>query len=257
MVVASFDCTYLTSTSNQLISKWSSEVEAESGSSAAIFDDTSMIFLPPMKPETLKIIFDLVSVEGPGSCDTEELACQLKVCLQNGLKFWDQLFYELQFSSIGGTIQLDLTCQVWNSEKACTLLQKPLENRPHVRNLPHVCVLKELRIDVDMCFSCEPYLLIDEILLQLNEYLCSLFISQLEFRFPLVFSATARKRFMSQESALGPISYALTNSSALLPILTKLISDDTTATTVYQVMKYRKRHTNHISFQIAKRQYDG
>lgn len=197
-----------------------------------------------------------MTVEGPGS-DPEQLACQLVVCLQNGLKFWDQLFYELQFSSTGGTIQLDLTCQVWNSEKISTLLQKPIENRQHMGNLPRVCFLKELRIDVEIRFSCEPYLLIDEFLPQLNEYLCSLFISQLEFRFPFVFSATARKRFMSQESALGPISYALSNSSALLPILTKLISDDTTATTVYQVIKYRKSHTKHIFFEIAKRESNG
>ncbi|QLQ80485.1 hypothetical protein HG537_0D04850 [Torulaspora globosa] len=252
-----FDSTYLANESNQVISKWSSEVETESVSSAAIVDDTNTIFLPPMKPETLKFIFNFRAVEGPGSCDIEQLACQIMVYLQNGVKFWHQLFYELQFSSTGGTIQLDLTCQVWNSEKVCTLLEKPIENRSHMRNLPHVSVLKGLRINVEMCFSCEPYLLIDEFLPQLNEYLCSLFISQLEFRFPFVFSATARKRFMSQESALGPISYALSNSSALLPILIKLISDDTTATTVYQVMKYRKSQTKHVSFQIAKREANG
>lgn len=55
MVVTSFESAYLANNSNQLISKWSSEVETEGGSSAAIVDDTNAIFLPPMKPETLKV----------------------------------------------------------------------------------------------------------------------------------------------------------------------------------------------------------
>lgn len=194
-------------------------------------------------------------MEGLRNCNAEELARQLEQCLRNVIDFWHQLLYEVQFFVEGCTIQLDLTCQLWNSGKVSTLLEKPVENRPHIKNLPQIYFVDTLRTFVDLTTTCEQDQLLDQVLPQLNEYLGSLFLSQLEFRFPFVFSVAARKRFLAQEAAIGPISYALSNSSVLLPILTKLISDDTTATTAFQITKYSKSRIKHISFQIAKRQH--
>lgn len=193
-------------------------------------------------------------MEVGGSSDAEAIADQLTVSLENGSDFWNQLLYKASFTSTGKEIRLGLACQLWNSEKVSTLLQKPVENRKHMSGLPQVFSLKRLNVHVNIYSSGEPHIITDQGLPQLNEYFGSLFISQLEFRFPFVFCATARKRFLSQESSIGPISYALSSSSALLPILAKLISDDGTATTVYQMIDSHRSRTKQICFQIAKRQ---
>lgn len=172
--------------------------------------------------------------------------------MRYGLSFWvDQLLYDTQISASGNVITLNLQCKVWNSDKISSLLQKPAERRLHLKSIPQVHFLKRLRVQATL-YTPNDGPTANLIVPQLNEYLGSLFFSQLEFRYPFVFSMTARKRFLAQESSIGPISYALTNSSAILPVLTKLIGDDPTATTAHQLIAVGKRKPKDVLFQVAK-----
>lgn len=177
-------------------------------------------------------------------------------CLRNGMAFWEeQLLYDTQISTYKGSIELALKCKVWNSDKVSTLLQKPVERRSHMKSLPQVQFLKRLKVVVTLCCFCDTLLSTEAVVPQLNEFLGSLFVSQLEFRYPFVFSSATRTKFLAQESSIGPISYALASSSALLPLLTKLIEDDTTATTAYRLVSPHKKRSKKISFQIARQKY--
>lgn len=150
--------------------------------------------------------------------------------------FWQDLNYQVTFDVDKTTITLNLSCMIFTQMKVKTLLEQPLSLQRHrpqtLRTVESVDITANFLIrdgENDEGWS--------SILNQSNEYLISLFVSQLEFQYPLVFSRDCRKRFLQQEKSLGPISYALTNSSSLIPNLIKIISDDNTATTSYQIVK--------------------
>ncbi|CAR29548.1 hypothetical protein ZYGR_0AD02300 [Zygosaccharomyces rouxii] len=134
-----------------------------------------------------------------------------------------------------------------------TLLAKPIEFRPHIK-LPIVAHCTDLKIDADFHHCPHLWSPVD-VVSQLNEYLASLIVSQLEFQFPMVFSTIARNRFKSQETDIGPISYSLVYSSALIPITVQLIAGERTATTACQLLR-PKRRTSRIDFQILKQPLD-
>lgn len=125
-----------------------------------------------------------------------------------------------------------------------------------MKDLPSIGFVDQVRICAEFCHIPEYKLKAKDLIPHFNEYLSSLIISQFEFQLPLVFSMTCRKRFLSQESDIGPISYALTNSSALLPLLVKLIAEDTTATTAYQLISPTKNRIKEIFFQICRSMED-
>ncbi|GAV55842.1 hypothetical protein ZYGR_0AZ00130 [Zygosaccharomyces rouxii] len=134
-----------------------------------------------------------------------------------------------------------------------TLLAKPIEFRPHIK-LPVVAHCTDLRINVDF-HHCPHLWSPADAISQFNEYLASLIASQLEFQFPMVFSIIARNRFKSQETDIGPISYSLACSSALIPITIQLIAGERTATTVCQLLRPNRR-TSRINFKILRQPSD-
>lgn len=90
-----------------------------------------------------------------------------------------------------------------------------------------------------------------DIVNQCNEYLNSLFLSQLEFRLPLVFSYGARTRLKMHESSIGLVSKCLDNSQTVTPSIVKIISNDKTSTTVFQILdetsktqRFLEKHRN-------------
>lgn len=165
-----------------------------------------------------------------------------------GAPFWkDQLLYEFRCHIDESLVILELCCTMWSANKMSTLLQKPSELRPHM-NLPSVAFCTELQVQANFYHSIHKWNVLEAIR-QINEYLSSLIVSQLEFQLPLVFSIVTRNRFKSQENDIGPISYGLTQSSALIPLVIELIVLDKTATTVYQILRPR-RQTKRIQFRI-------
>lgn len=134
-----------------------------------------------------------------------------------------------------------------------TLLVKPIEFRPHIK-LPIVAHCTDLKIDADFYHFPHQWSSAD-VISQFNEYLASLVVSQLEFQFPMVFSVIARNRFRAQEADIGPISYGLVCSSALIPITVQLIAEEKTATTVCQLLRPSKR-TSRVNLQILKQTLD-
>lgn len=148
---------------------------------------------------------------------------------------------------------MDLKCKIWSIEKMVALLKKPASLRTHLQS-PKIVFLERLDVRSKFHHSLHDQLPIDEIMAQFNEYLSSLIVSQLEFQYPMVFSMTCRQKFLSQSIDLGPLSYSLNCSSSLLPHLVKIIADDNTSTTIYQILNASGKtgKNGHSNFQILR-----
>ena len=164
-------------------------------------------------------------------------------------EFWEEeLLYQPAFEiNAEGLIDLRLRCQIWSLNKIKTLLESPLKLRSHDSTLPSIAYLKEIVITAKFYGELGVKLDATSMVPQLQEYMSSLIISQLEFQFPLVFSAVARKRFQGQEAVLAAVSYSSTESSFLIPLLVRLIANDPTATTAYQLLSH---YGYNVTFRI-------
>lgn len=138
--------------------------------------------------------------------------------------------------------------------KIKTLLESPLKLRSHDSTLPSIAYLEEIVVTAKFYGGLGVKLDATSLVPQLQEYLSSLIISQLEFQFPLVFSAVARKRFQSQETVLAAVSYSSTESSFLIPLLVRLIANDPTATTAYQLLS---NYGYNVTFKIIDEKEQG
>lgn len=156
---------------------------------------------------------------------------------------WKQLSYDVSFVSneSDGLVEFHLHCKIWNENKVSNLLIKPGELRKHDLNLPQIKIFKKLVCQGTIVsdFHNENDCM-DNIISHCNEYFSSLLISQLEFRYPLVFSKVARARLQEQEHSIGALSYALNSTSELMPYLILLIEKESTNTTAYQLINHRK-----------------
>lgn len=192
------------------------------------------------------------------------LAQQLFVALKQCERFWHNLCYKPEFTINQSTLCVLLNCSIFTLMKFNTLFEQPMSSQSH-RQLQIETVTK-LCVRAD--FHSNSHVGAQEITEQCNSYLASLFISQLEFQFPLVFSFEGRTRFLAHEKSLGPVSYALTNSSAMILKLIKMLSLDMTATTSYQltalslnrnrkqrIIKKQESESVIIQFEIFKHSY--
>lgn len=116
--------------------------------------------------------------------------------------------------------------------KTKNLLEQPLSTLKHMNF--HLMSVSTLNVSADFVGMAKSF---EDALHQANEYIVSLFLSQLEFQFPLVFSRICRRRFLQQEASLGSVSYSLTGTPTMIPQLIKIISEDRTCTTCYHVLE--------------------
>ncbi len=161
------------------------------------------------------------------------------------------MFYDIEYYINKETLRVDmiLACKLWSNNKISALLENPLSLNTHGSDTS-----ARLEFITDIIINAEFYKLkynqhilqksnklsIKDINKSLNQFFCSLMVSQLEFQFPLVFSPLVRQRVLKQEMYLAPISHALSNSSQLIPVFIKMISRDKTATTIY-ILLYPRR----------------
>lgn len=184
---------------------------------------------------------------------------QLIFQLQENKQFWKEyLSYEVEFKLKRSTksICIYLSCDLWFNNKISTFLDYPLELECYKKtDSLQIKFLNEIQIKAifykiihkDKYFQKNEEVNVFEIKNLLNQFFASLLISQLEFKFPLVFSSLVRKRIAIQEKYFAPISYSLTNSIKLIPIIIKIISDDRTSTTAFVLLLPTKK----ISFKMA------
>lgn len=149
------------------------------------------------------------------------------------------------------TVTITLSCKLWYENKINTLLEKPLGlGISQGEEKPKILFFSTIEVDVDfhkisyIRGSYNALKLTDsrELFSSINQYFSSLIISQLEFKFPIVFSSLVRKRISSQEALLAPISYSLTGTSHLIPIIIEMISKDKTATTCVSLLLPKTKH---------------
>lgn len=181
----------------------------------------------------------------------------LQNCAFNGKQFWeDQMLYDVKFNTDlkESTITIDLNCKIWTAEKISALIQRPSDMTNYSKDNNKCEFLLQINIIGKIYTNLSPASQMHQLISHINEYLSSLIISQLEFRYPLVFSIVARNRFKMIEKCIGPLSYALTKSSHLFPTIIKCIAKDTTSTTVYQItIKPERSDKNKIcKFGILK-----
>ncbi|CCK68322.1 Rec102p KNAG_0A06650 [Huiozyma naganishii CBS 8797] len=233
-----------------VISKWKSCVQLSTK------PEPNTLILPPRSPNCLKKNPNLLQI----SFHFHGIAakCELNIfeLFKRSVVFWEEI---LQFAcSVShqektGSIELLLTCKLWPSKKIDNLLEAPLSYDSHNLETLQIGYLEKLSTEVEFLKDANLIFPEAELIEQFNEYLGSLIISQLEFRYPLVFSSLVRRRLSLQERFLPSVSYSLTDSSKLLPHLVQMISKDRTATTVYQLLKNTKCK---LSFDIMRKGTD-
>lgn len=179
--------------------------------------------------------------------------------LQQNKQFWKEyLLYEVEFKlkkSIK-SICINLSCNLWFNNKRAAFLDQPLELECYKKtDSPQIKYLNELQIkgvfykvnNKNKYFQKNEEVTVFEIKNLLNQFFSSLLISQLEFKFPLVFSPLVRNKISIQEKYFAPISYSLTNSTQLIPVIIKIISNDRTSTTAFVLLLPTKK----ISFKVT------
>ncbi|KOG98007.1 Rec102p [Saccharomyces eubayanus] len=232
--------------SKKLLSSWTSTLHFEGPETTC----SSPLYIPLLSPGDLKIKLNFKMNNESITADPE-LLTRLKDIVCSSTHFWEeQLFYKVQdVATEENCITLSLKCTIWTDAQISTFLDKPRELHSHVKGYPEIYYISELSTTINFFSKAGSSIEMDQIIPHLNEYFSSLIVSQLEFEYPMVFSTTARLRLKWQQGSLGPISYALTNSSALLPIMLKMIAEDKTSTTVYQIL-CQKRSPPIQNFQI-------
>lgn len=174
--------------------------------------------------------------------EEQELFTKLREIVCSSVHFWeDQLFYKVQdVNTTESCIILSLKCTILTDAHISTFIHKPRELHSNANGYPEINYLSELSTTVNFFSEAGNFIEASQVIPHLNEYFSSLIISQLEFEYPIVFSMVSRLRLKWQQGSLGPISYALTNTSVLLPVMLNMIAQDKSATTVYQMLCQRR-----------------
>ncbi|SCV05206.1 LANO_0H02388g1_1 [Lachancea nothofagi CBS 11611] len=225
-----FDSVYLANTRRNLLSQWSSSVTLLNADLERSLDLDSIV-LPP-RQKSLQININL-NYGDEDDLSSSQFTHEIIQSLTNCSDFWHDLNYKPSFqASSASCVEISLDCEIFTTMKTKSLLEQPLSILKHM----NARLLTVTTVDVQAVFLGTSKSAPD-IVKQCNEFLVSLFVSQLEFQFPLAFSRVCRSRFLQQEAFLGPISYALANSASMIPKLIKIISDDKTATTCYRILQ--------------------
>ncbi|SCV03320.1 LAMI_0H07206g1_1 [Lachancea mirantina] len=242
---------YLADENETLLSKWTC-IACVSGRGKDDDDSSDPVYLPPLqKPLKICITFDF----GVAAPLLEQLLLErIRAGLTQCGVFWSDMGYDVQIRTASHGIDIRLECRVFGVMKVRALLEQPLAHASHAAH--HVSVASVDALHIACLFAGVDSAGSSAVLRHCNEYLVSLFLSQLEFQFPLVFSKWSRSRFSQQQRSLGPVSYALTGSTELIPQLIKIISRDTTATACYQVTRLASHANLRERLQKSKKRME-
>lgn len=142
-------------------------------------------------------------------------------------EFWENLHYTSKCDIRDGELCVKLACRLWTSSAYENLVR---------RAGGEACGVSELVIEV----SSKPTVAASVSVAALAQYTTELFLSQLEPRFPLVFSTLARERFLHMSASLPALANALHRSPKeqwlFLLNAVKILNSDLSNTTVYQLL---------------------
>lgn len=152
-------------------------------------------------------------------------------------RFWESLLYKVEFFvNIEGQLRIELICQLWTQTKINTILDYQFNERDlssHDTKLNH---LKQVNIIGEFYSDETIETSLNNLIHHLREYLASLMVSQLEFKFPLIFSSVARKRMKEQENSFTVVSYAVKGNSTLFLKFLRITNSDRTASSIFQIL---------------------
>ncbi|SCU87067.1 LADA_0E01794g1_1 [Lachancea dasiensis] len=225
-----FEPIYLANRHRDLFTRWTTVVSLSCDDVDGTFNHSCIVLPPRHRKLTMTIEFDL----DDGELAIESLLQEVVAALSRSQAFWHDLNYTPHFATVSDrqSVQISLECHVFTNMKTKSLLEQPLSILKHTD--VRLFTVAALHIHADLLGRS---VAAGDVVRHCNEYIVSLFMSQLEFQFPLAFSRTCRQRFLQQEAYLGSISYALTNSATMIPKLVKLISNDKTATMCYRLLQ--------------------
>ncbi|KAM3162737.1 hypothetical protein ACU8KH_02997 [Lachancea thermotolerans] len=197
----SFAPVYLSNRDHSFSSQWNSHARLFGMGTESCLDDNSFV-LPPIQ-QPLRINF---SFSFDGANPTCAFLSSFVAALERCNEFWTDLNYTPSFEiPTNCSVRIKLSCRIFSLMKTKNLLEQPLSTLKHMNF--HLMSVSTLNVSADFVGMAKSF---EDALHQANEYIVSLFLSQLEFQFPLVFSRICRRRFLQQEASLGSVSYSLT-----------------------------------------------
>ncbi|QEU59558.1 Rec102 [Kluyveromyces lactis] len=215
--MSKIDALYLSNKEGTVISEWNCEIFLHH--SKQIHED--MIVIP-----------FIITIKGLNGLQFDKI---FQSFCRSG-PFWEKLQYDSNFDLVSDSFLCELCCKQFGNMKRELLFDKPMSSKVHDPAAIEVESFDKVVIVAN--FHQNPTKSIDilDIINQCNEYVNSLFISQLEFKLPLVFSPGTRNRLKMHEGSIGLVSKCLDNSQTVTPSIVKIISNDKTSTTVFQIL---------------------
>ena len=222
--------------SNEVVVQWDSESWCSSsyGGQLKLELGDSKVVLPPMRPSSLLVevmvyVNDLLLEVGGA------LYKQLQECFVRGSKsLWEE---QLHYDTISDGLSVHCSCKVWSGSKIDRLVAKD-----------DVVYLNRLVL-VGRFYGCD--IGIQTLVDICNEYFVSLFVSQLEWQYPLVFSIMKRDYLLTNLVNIGTLSFGLTSTDKLITPLINIVSNDNTLTTIHNVIQYKHKKKQYLKLFIV------
>lgn len=156
---------------------------------------------------------------------------------QKKKKFWESMLYRVEISANAKSdLIIELTCQLWTQTKIDRILDYQLSEKDLSDKNIKVNHLEKVNIIGEYYSNKKIESKLDNITHHLREYLTSLMVSQLELKFPLIFSRVARKRTKEQENSFTVVSYAIKGNSTLFLKFLRMTNRDRTASSIFQIL---------------------
>lgn len=161
----------------------------------------------------------------------------IMIQLDKKKEFWESIYFNnYNDITVERDIRIQLECQLWTQSRINDLLESERLEDCNVEQPSKINFIEELLVSVSFHSTNDLEKELDSFKSHLSEYMASLMISQLEFRFPLVFSKIAKKRVKEQENSFFVISQAIKGNSSLVLKFIRMIHVDQTSLSAFQIL---------------------
>ncbi|SMN22620.1 similar to Saccharomyces cerevisiae YLR329W REC102 Protein involved in early stages of meiotic recombination [Maudiozyma saulgeensis] len=226
------------------VSKWNSQMRFSIAAEHLATGD-QCLFLPSTGKKSITI---LIQIEFNNQKLTERDLQSIRMQLGGKKDFWESMYFKthIDITKEKDIIML-LECRLWTQSRINVLLESERFEGCNVAESTKINYIEELVVNVSFNSTNPLEKEMDSLRSHLREYMSSLILSQLEFRFPLVFSRVARKRVIEQENSFLVISHAIKGDPSLILKFIRLVHNDQTSLSIFQILSSSKFR---VTFEI-------